>query len=178
MPALVLPGGGARGAYHVGVLKALAELPSLTSDPRFRSSPVFRPAQSMPGSWPVTPMIFPRRRAAGPYFWGNLRCHSMCIEPPGCTISSSGLHWLASMTLGGLGVANPKSLFDNQPLAELLASEPQTRCDCPVRRVRRIARADDHGLGLFNQSGQSPFFSGSADVSGWQAPPAGLVNRR
>ncbi|MFN2333292.1 MAG: patatin-like phospholipase family protein, partial [Wenzhouxiangellaceae bacterium] len=35
----------------------------------------------------------------------------------------TGLHWLGSMTLGGLGLANPKSLLDNSPLGELLQRE-------------------------------------------------------
>ncbi|MFN2333291.1 MAG: patatin-like phospholipase family protein, partial [Wenzhouxiangellaceae bacterium] len=73
-PALMLPGGGARGAYQVGVLKALAEY--------------------LPG--PATPFPIIAGTSAGAInaavmashagdfahgvsrlekFWGNLRCH-------------------------------------------------------------------------------------------------------
>ena len=39
------------------------------------------------------------------------------------TIVLCGLRWLLSMTFGGVGVANPKSLLDNTPLENLLTRE-------------------------------------------------------
>ena len=39
------------------------------------------------------------------------------------SITACGLRRLLSLTLGGLGVANPKSFLDNEPLEQLLKTE-------------------------------------------------------
>ena len=58
---LVLTGGGARAAYQVGVLKALAQHPARMrrrgAATRSRSSPAPRPARSTPPRWPARPTI-------------------------------------------------------------------------------------------------------------------------
>ena len=122
-PALILPGGGARGAYQVGVLKALMEL---------------LPGKALP--FPVVAGVSAGAINAGvlashagdfrhavdrlEQFWGNLRCERVYRTGWRHNLAS-GLHWLAAMTLGGLGVANPHSLLDNRPLAKLLERELQ-----------------------------------------------------
>jgi NTE family protein len=123
-PALMLPGGGARGAYQVGVLKALAEI---LPGPR---SPFRIIAGTSAGSINAAVLAshaddFARGTRRLEHFWARFRCRD--IYRTGWLHNlATGLHWLASMTLGGLGVANPKSLLDNRPLAELLRRELQT----------------------------------------------------
>jgi NTE family protein len=121
---LILPGGGARGAYQVGVLGALSEI--------------------LPGSTLPFPVVcgisagainagvvashaddFPHAVARLEHFWGGLRCEQVYRTGWRHNLAT-GLHWLAAMTLGGLGVANPRSLLDNRPLARLLERELET----------------------------------------------------
>ncbi|MDT8438141.1 MAG: patatin-like phospholipase family protein [Wenzhouxiangellaceae bacterium] len=123
-PALMLPGGGARGAYQAGVLKAVAEqLPAAASP-----FPII--AGTSAGAINAAVMAshaedfgYGAERLA--QFWGSFHCHH--IYRTGWLHNlTTGLHWLASMTLGGLGIANPKSLLDNSPLAQLLERELDT----------------------------------------------------
>ena len=97
--ALILPGGGARGAYQVGVLKAVAELlPE-------RKTPFPIIAGTSAGGINAAVMAshvedFSDGARRLEHFWGNFRCHHIYrtgwLHNLGC-----GLHWLASMTLGG-----------------------------------------------------------------------------
>jgi len=162
--ALMLPGGGARGAYQVGVLKAVAETL------KTRTSPFRIISGTSAGALNAAVMAshaddFAHGVERLEHFWGNFRCHH--IYRTGWLHNlATGLHWLASMTLGGLGVANPKSLLDNQPLGELLKRELDTD---------GIARAIDNDLLdalLVTASGYATaravtFFQGRADLEEW-----------
>jgi NTE family protein len=163
-PALMLPGGGARGAYQVGVLKALAEICSGTPTP-FRII-----AGTSAGAINAAVMAshaddFARGARRLERFWGAFRCHH--IYRTGWLHNlGTGLHWLASMTLGGLGVANPKSLLDNRPLGELLERELDTD-----GIARAIASGDLDAL-LVTASGYTTsravtFFQAGEHVDSW-----------
>lgn len=125
---LMLPGGGARGAYQVGVLKALAEL--------LPGPPLPFPIVAGTSAGAINAAVLAShagdfRYGAGRLerFWGHLRCHHVYRTGWGHNMAT-GAHWLASMTLGGLGVANPRSLLDNAPLGRLLARELKTEGIC------------------------------------------------
>ncbi len=122
--ALVLPGGGARGAYQVGVLKALAEVLPGPAIPFPIVSGISAGAINA-GVIASHAEDFSRGAAQLDHFWGNLRCEQV-YRTGWLHNLKSGLHWLSAMTLGGLGVANPRSLFNNDPLARLLASQLDT----------------------------------------------------
>lgn len=116
---LVLPGGGARGAYQVGVLKAIADLlPRRTSNPFAVLSGTSAGAIS-------AAVLATRARSlrAGvsdlERVWSNFHSSQVFRCDPGTMLMSS-LHWLAALVLGGLGPRNPKSLLDNDPLWALL----------------------------------------------------------
>jgi len=120
-PGLMLPGGGARGAYQVGVLKALAQYLPGTCCPY----PII--AGTSAGAINAAVLAshavdFGTGVERLERFWANFRCHHIYRTGWAHNLLT-GLHWLAAMTLGGLGVANPKSLLDNRPLAELLQRE-------------------------------------------------------
>lgn len=167
MPALVLPGGGARGAYQVGVLKALAELLPDQRSP-FPIITGISAGAINAGVMASYADDFSKGAERLAYFWGNLRCHHV-YRTGWLHNLTSGLHWLASMTLGGLGVANPKSLFDNQPLAELLASElrPDAIAQCVESGALRALTITASG---YSTNRAVTFFQARPDVSGWQAP--------
>ncbi len=113
--ALVLPGGGARGAFQVGVLKALAEL-----TPRGQPNPFSVISGTSAGA--VNSVVLASRAqnfrsamAELERVWGHFRCHHV-YKTDNLTMLKSSLHWMASIVLGGWLVGTPKSLLDNAPL--------------------------------------------------------------
>ena len=123
-PALMLPGGGARGSYQVGVLKAMAEyLPGPESPFRIIAGTSAGGINAAVMASHAEDFAHGAQRLA--QFWGNFRCHHI-YRTGWLHNMGTGLHWLASMTLGGLGIANPKSLLDNRPLGQLLEKELDT----------------------------------------------------
>jgi NTE family protein len=118
--ALVLPGGGARGAFQVGVLKALAEIM-----PRDSVNPF--PVISGTSAGAVNSVVLASRAqsfrsaiAELERVWGHFRCHHV-YKTDHWTMLKSSLRWMAAMTLGGFGVGMPRSLLDNSPLRALLS---------------------------------------------------------
>ena len=98
--ALVLPGGGARGAFQVGVLKAIAELL-----PRGSSNPF--PVISGTSAGAVNSVVLASRAqslrsavAELERVWGHFRCHHV-YRTDHWTMLKSSLRWLASIVLGG-----------------------------------------------------------------------------
>ncbi|MGI9247466.1 MAG: patatin-like phospholipase family protein [Woeseiaceae bacterium] len=118
--ALVLPGGGARGAFQVGVLKAMAELL-----PRDSANPFSIISGTSAGA--VNSVVLASRAqhlrsavAELEQVWGHFRCHHV-YKTDHLTMLKSSLHWLVSIVLGGWLVGAPKSLLDNTPLRSLLS---------------------------------------------------------
>jgi len=118
--ALVLPGGGARGAFQVGVLKAIAELM-----PRDSGNPFGIISGTSAGA--VNSVVLASRAhhfrsaiAELEQVWGHFRCHHV-YKTDHLTMLRSSMHWLASIVLGGWLVGTPGSLLDNSPLRELLS---------------------------------------------------------
>ena len=133
---LVLPGGGARGAYQVGVLKAVAEQLGPRAPIPFRVL-----SGTSAGSINVAVLASHARRfARGTHqlegVWANFRSEQVYRTDARKMLASS-LHWFSTLIFGGLGRGNPKSLLDNKPLRALLG-----------RRVsmKRIERAIDQGF--------------------------------
>ena len=119
--ALVLPGGGARGAFQAGVLKALAELL-----PRGHPNPF--PVISGTSAGAVNTVVLASRArhfrsavAELERVWGNFHCNQV-YKTDHWTMLKSSTHWMASLVLGGWLVGMPTSLLDNAPLRKLLSS--------------------------------------------------------
>ena len=115
---LVLPGGGARGAYQIGVLKAIAEF----SDKK--QSPFEVIAGCSVGSINATAVAanasdFKAGMRRIESMWRGLRAHDVYRTDVSAVLGNM-LHWLAAITIGGMGRDNPTSIFDNGPLRELL----------------------------------------------------------
>ena len=118
--ALVLPGGGARGAFQVGVLKALAEiLPKSSANP---FSVISGTSAGAVNSVVLASRAARLRSAVAELeqVWSHFRCHHV-YKTDHLTMLKSSLHWLSSIVLGGWLVGTPKSLLDNSPLRELLS---------------------------------------------------------
>jgi len=118
--ALVLPGGGARGAFQVGVLKAIAELV-----PKGSPNPFAVISGTSAGAINSVVIASKARRfrvaiAELQRVWGHFRCHQVYRTDNRLMLKSS-LHWMAAIVLGGFLVGTPKSLLDNSPLRALLS---------------------------------------------------------
>lgn len=116
---LVLPGGGARCAYQVGVLKGLAEILP-------RRSPNPFPVISGTSAGAINSVVLATRARLFRHgvadlerVWGNFRTEQV-FRCDAATMVKTSLHWLLALVLGGLGARNPRSLLDNAPLEELL----------------------------------------------------------
>ncbi len=133
--ALVLPGGGARGAFQVGVLKAVAELV-----PKGTVNPFGIISGTSAGAINCAVLAAKSRRfrvavAELERVWGHFRCHHV-YRTGNLSMLKSSLQWLGAMVTGGTLVRMPKSLLDNAPLRALLS-----------RNVRfpRIEHGIEHG---------------------------------
>jgi len=117
--ALILPGAGARGAYQVGVLKAIARLL-----PRHARNPFAVIAGTSAGA--INAAVLASRAsnfnvAVGEMerVWANFEAEQV-YRADNWTMLKSSLHWLVALVFGGLGVRNPEFLLDNSPLRGLL----------------------------------------------------------
>jgi NTE family protein len=163
--ALVLSGGGARGAYQVGVLKAISEwLPDDTPCPfevlvgtsagALNAAAVAAHADSLREAVRTLEDV-----------WSNFRVEQV-VRAGSLTMLRSGLHWMVSLLSGGWIAKPPRSLFDTTPLGELLART------VPVERIPgQIAAGRLHALAVATTSyttGQAvAFFDGVEEISGW-----------
>lgn len=162
---LVLPGGGARGAYQVGVLQAVAEL----------LGPGCAPFQVICGTsaGSVNTAVLASHahdlthgadRLAE--FWSGLDCGRIYRTDP-WTVVGSALRWFLALASGGVLPVSPRALLDNQPLRELLAG---------ALRLEGIERsiASGHLRGAavtasaYTRASAISFYQGAADVAPWR----------
>ena len=116
---LILTGGGARSAYQVGVLRALAEML-----PR-RGIPFPVLIGTSAGAVATAALAAEARRWRGAvasleHVWAGFRCNQV-FRVSSRHMLASGLRWLAALLSGGTLATPPRSVFDNSPLSELLA---------------------------------------------------------
>lgn len=119
---LVLPGGGARAAYQVGVLRAIADLlPARAVNP----FPVITGTSAGAVNATALAVHADRFRVAVGNLervWRNFQVEQV-FRADTASMLRSGLHWLLAMMSGGWLLPPPKSLFDNTPLRELLRAQ-------------------------------------------------------
>ena len=163
--ALVLPGGGARGAFQVGVLKALAEiLPKSSSNPF--------PVISGTSAGAVNAVVLASRArhfrsavAELEQVWAHFRCNHV-YKTNHLTMLKSSLHWMLSIVLGGWLVGAPRALLDNSPLRELLRKNVH---------FPRIQQAIDNGYlkavavtaAGYGSARSKSFFEAEAELRDW-----------
>ncbi len=117
---LVLPGGGARGAYQVGVLKAVAEIL-----PRRAESPFSVVSGTSAGA--INSVVLASRAqlfhvgvAELENVWSNFRSDQV-FRADNWTMISNGARWLSAVVTGKMDEDRPLSLLDNGPLRNLLS---------------------------------------------------------
>lgn len=164
--ALILSGGGARAAYQVGVLLAIAKLLPQHAPNPFpiicgTSAGAINAAGLAMGAGQFRHAVFSLAR-----MWQNLQPEYIYHGSLRCLLKT-GAHWLSALLLGGLGQHNPRSFLDNSPLREFLQrtvdfTQIQRNIDSGALRAVSIS-----ALGY--SSGQSvAFFQGAPEVEAWQ----------
>ncbi|HTD11101.1 MAG TPA: patatin-like phospholipase family protein [Steroidobacteraceae bacterium] len=161
---LVLTGGGARSAYQVGVLLALAEMLPRARNP-FQVI-VGTSAGAVAASVLAAEAHQWRRAVAGlEKVWANFRSEQV-FHVDARHMLRAGAHWVLALLSGGLVLSPPKSMLDNSPLRELLG----VHVDCDGIR-RSIARGHLRAFALCATSyttGQSVAFYDAVDsVADW-----------
>ncbi|HEY3731588.1 MAG TPA: patatin-like phospholipase family protein [Steroidobacteraceae bacterium] len=162
--ALVLPGGGARAAYQVGVLKAIAEM--LPHAPNPFPIVVGTSAGAVSAAVLGTQAYRWQRAVEGlVYVWAHFHVQQVFRVDP-ASMLRSGLHWLMSLISGGWLLPPPLALFDNTPLRTLLAG----RLDWQGLK-RSIDGGDLTALALcatsYGSASSVAFFQGTDATSEW-----------
>lgn len=116
---LVMAGGGARAAYQVGVVKAVAEM-----IPEGSPNPFPILCGTSAGAINAAALaIYARQFHSGVrrlnYVWRNFRVQRV-YRSDAWGVIKTGAHWLATFLASGLGKYNPQSLLDRTPLRALL----------------------------------------------------------
>lgn len=163
---LVLPGGGARAAYQVGVLRAVAHLLPKGSPNPFPIISGTSAGSINAIALAIHAQHFRKGVLRISRVWENFHVNQV-FRSDTRGIVKNGLHWLSAMMLGGLGKYNPSALLDRDPLQPLL----EKYLDCS-----QIQRAIDDGvlyaLGITAssyQSGQSvTFYQGDEAIQPWK----------
>jgi len=166
--ALILPGGGARGAYQVGVLKAINEL----QDGRVKSPfPVI--CGTSAGAINAAVMAsHAHEYSAGverlEQFWRSMRCERV-YRTDAWTVLKSGMRFAATLFSGGLIAANPKAFLDNTPLRHFLQQTLQL--DGIQTALEQGAL---HGVAVtasgYTSASATSYFQAQQHVNGWERP--------
>lgn len=119
--ALVLTGGGARAAYQVGVLLAVAKL---STNRRRNPFPIL--CGTSAGAINAASIAcladnFNKATSVLATFWRNMHAGDIYRADP-LGIGVSGARWLSALSMGWLIRNRPNSLLDNAPLRKLLTN--------------------------------------------------------
>ena len=172
LTGLVLTGGGARAAYQVGVLKALAEIRRQATPSKFNPFPVISGTSA--GAINAAALAcaaddFDAAVAGLCRVWENFSAEQV-YRADSLGVIRSGARWLTMMSIGWLiarwSRARPRSLLDNQPLEQLLKRLVDTERLQRVMRdghLRAIAiTASSYGSGL-----HVTFYDAVEDIVPW-----------
>jgi NTE family protein len=163
--ALVLPGAGARGAYQVGVLKAIAGLL-----PEKAPNPFSVICGTSAGAINAAVLAgraahFERAVAEMEQVWGSFSAGQV-YRSDNWTMFKTSAHWLTAAMFGGLGVRNPSSLLDNAPLKRLL--QATVRFD-GIRRAIEQGHLDAIAVtaSAYSTARSVTWFQGRPELAPW-----------
>jgi NTE family protein len=162
---LVLPGGGARAAYQVGVLKAIAEMMPLAPNP----FPIIVGTSAGAVSAAVLGTEAHRWQRAVEglvHVWANFHVQQVFRVDAGSMLRS-GLHWALALMSGGMLLPPPLALFDNSPLRSLLASHFDWRGlqhSIDGGHLRSLALCATS----YSSASSVAFFQGNQDTHEWE----------
>lgn len=164
--ALVLTGGGARAAYQVGVLLAVAKL---STNRRRNPFPIL--CGTSAGAINATSIAcladnFGKSVSVLASFWRNMQAAHIYRADP-VSIGVAGIRWLSTLAFGWLIRNPPHSLLDNAPLRTLLSRHLDFR-----GIERSIAKGALHALSVsasgYDSGENINFFQGHASAQPWR----------
>ncbi|TNF18289.1 MAG: patatin-like phospholipase family protein [Rhodobacteraceae bacterium] len=162
--ALVLQGGGARGAYQVGALKAIAEIT------RRRRSPFQIVCGSSVGALNAAPFAAWSNDIRHGIrhlenLWRALDCGAI-YDTGMLTLLGTGARWAWTLFFGHLGAGAPGAFLDNAPLGRLLDREFDRRHIADAIRSGTL-----HALCItassYDEGKAITFFEGAAGLENW-----------
>ena len=163
--ALVLAGGGARAAYQVGVLRAIADW--LPADAPCPFEVLVGTSAGALNAAALAARAARMHEAVGELerVWSGFRIEQV-MRADAMTMLRAGLHWMLSMISGGWLLPPPRSVFDTSPLRELL------RRTIPVERIpASVATGHVKALAVATTSYSTgravAFFDGAPSVREW-----------
>jgi len=117
---LIMSGGGARAAYQIGVLKAVAEMLPKGSPSPFQI--ICGTSAGAINAVALATMADNYNHAIAQLLrvWGNFHATQVFYADVGHIVRTIW-HWLIALGLGGLGKRRPLALLDRKPLRELLS---------------------------------------------------------
>lgn len=165
--AIILPGGGARCAYQVGVLKAIRELLADDVNP----FPVI--CGTSAGAINAAVLASHAHEfAIGvdrlEQFWRNMHCERV-YRTDAWTVFKSGMRFAITLLSGGLIKTDPRAFLDNTPLRHFLQSTLQldgiqTALDENALRAVAITASG------YTCASAISYFQARQGISGWQRP--------
>ena len=164
--AIVMTGGGARAAYQIGVLKAIAEMLPVGAPSPFTIICGTSAGAINAASLAAKSDHFKNSVRRMHYVWSNFTSNQV-FRTDVIGIMKTGAHWLISMMLGGLGKHSPIYLLDRTPLRKLL----EKYIDSSMFQTA-IDRKTLHALSI-NATGYTShqsvaFFHGNVALKNWK----------
>jgi NTE family protein len=160
---LILTGGGARAAYQVGVLKALAEI---HASPQWPFPIIVGTSAGAVSASILAGNVTRWHQSVGEIetVWANFQV-AQVFRSDAVAMIKAGARWMGSLFTGGM-IGPPKSLLDNSPLRELLSRVT----DFDAIRVN-VARGDLRALALcatsYFTARSVSFFEAETTISEW-----------
>ena len=164
--AVLLPGGGARAAYQVGVLRAVARILGPSSRQPFSIICGTSAGAINAATLAVHADSFRRGVARLLRWWHRVRVTDV-YRADLASVSLYGMRWLASVLVGAGGPRRAAAMLDNAPLRATLGA------DLDLERVAQHVRAGALRALSINATsyttGQAvSFFQGSPAILPWQ----------
>jgi NTE family protein len=163
--ALVLPGGGARGAYQVGVLKAINEVLAKGHNPFpvicGTSAGAINAAVLASHAHEFSIGIERLER-----FWRSMHCDRV-YRTDAWTVLKSGMKFALTLLSGGLIKTNPRSFLDNTPLRFFLQETLQLHGIQTALDQNALRGVSISASGYTSASAIS-YFQAQADIKDWQ----------
>lgn len=164
--AVVLSGGGARAAYQIGALRAVAHILGRSSTTPFRVICGTSAGAVNAALVASNADNFRRGVARLLRLWRNIEVGHV-YQADLATVSTHGMRWLASVLTGRRGPSRTASMFDSSPLRTLLAREL-----APDDIAAHIADGRLHALSInatsYTTGHAVSFFQGESTISPWE----------